>query len=184
MDELGYNRWIMQTDGENAITAWAKETRKEWFRESTAADTADVERAIPLRTSPKESHASTGMVETTVQALAGLTRSLRNDVEKYTGIVITPSSPLLPWLVRHASFILTRFKLRANGRTAFEELRTVKYESPVVKIFEKVIAKVSGSADQKLEGPWLEGLWLGRAGDTNEHLVAAETGVVRGRTVR
>ena len=42
--------------------------------------------------------------------------------------------------------------MRANGRTAHEELRMVKYESPVVKIFEKVIAKVSGITDQKLDG--------------------------------
>ena len=60
----------------------------------------------------------------------------------------------------------------------------VKYTSPILQLFEKVVAKEVGVHDQKLQGPWQVGLWLGRSTDTNEHLVSTETGVVRARTVR
>ena len=111
-------------------------------------------------------------------------RTLRFNSERNLRLKIGPVSQLLPWIVRHAGFLITRFQVRPSGRTPFEELRMVKYTSPILQMFEKVLAPEAGVTDQKLRGPWQVGLWLGRSTDTNEHLISTETGVVRARTVR
>ena len=184
LDELGYQNVLMQSDGEPAITAWAKKVRQEWFRVTDTAGQLDAEKQMPLRHSPKDDHASNGVIESVVHSVEGIVRTLRFSTEHNLRLKIGPTSPLLPWIVRHAGFLITRFQVRPSGRTPFEELRMVKYTSPILQLFEKVIAKEVGVTDQKLQGPWQLGLWLGRSTDTNEHLVSTETGVVRARTVR
>lgn len=74
---------------------------------------------------------------------------------------------LLPWLVRHAAFVLSSFSARHRERTAFEEVRMVEYDSPVLHMFERAIAKMSGFAS-----------------DTNGHWFGPETGVIRARLMR
>lgn len=54
----------------------------------------------------------------------------------------------------------------------------------MLHVFERVTAKKSGLRNQKLEGPWQSGLWMGRASDTNQPLVATEAGVIRVRSIR
>ena len=42
-----------------------------------------------------------------------------------------------------------------------------------------MIARRPGAQINKLEHQWLEGLWVGRDGSTDEHLVASGRGIVR-----
>ena len=49
---------------------------------------------------------------------------------------------------------------------------------------EAVIARRPGAQINKLEHHWLEGLWVGRDGSTDEHLVASGGGIVRCRAVK
>ena len=47
----------------------------------------------------------------------------------------------MPWLVRHAAWLLTRFNVRASGHTAYETLRGRAYRSELVELWEQVYAR-------------------------------------------
>ena len=49
---------------------------------------------------------------------------------------------------------------------------------------EAVVARRPGAQTNKLEHQWLEGLWVGRDGSTDEHLIASGGGIVRCRAVK
>ena len=74
---------------------------------------------------------------------------------------------------------------RADTRlTAYEKMHQKKFSCPMVEIGEGVVCRQPGAAQNKLELPWLEGLWLGRDSRTNEHLVGTPTRVTRSRAIR
>ncbi len=112
LDALGYMSALMQTDGEPSITAWAKAVRRDWFRVTSTAEQIDAEKQMPMRTSQKDDHANNGAIESVVQCVEGLVRTLRFAAESSLGVRIGPLSPLLPWIVRHAGFLISRFNLR------------------------------------------------------------------------
>ena len=59
-----------------------------------------------------------------------------------------------------------------------------QYRQPLLMFAEAVIARRPGAQINKLEHHWLEGLWVGRDGSTDEHLVASGGGIVRCRAVK
>lgn len=59
----------------------------------------------------------------------GIVRSLKFETELVLGIKTETQSAILSWLARHAAFVLLGCSIRRRGRTAFEELRMLKYES-------------------------------------------------------
>ena len=85
---------------------------------------------------------------------------------------------------RHAGWILTRFcRRRDTGLTAYAKLFCKQYRQ-LFMFDEAVIARKPGAQINKLEHQWLEGLWVGRDGSTDEHLVASGGGIVRCRAVK
>ena len=77
-----------------------------------------VEQILPEETIP-ESHASLDALEGWHNLLQGQIRALRLDVEDRFGSVVGVTHQCVPWLVRHATWLLNRFQ-RKNGATAFE----------------------------------------------------------------
>ena len=59
-----------------------------------------------------------------------------------------------------------------------------QYRQPLLMFAEAVIARRPGAQINKLEHQWLEGLWVGRDGSTDEHLIASGGGIVRSRAVK
>ena len=179
LQELGYTRMVLKSDGEPSITALVTAVQREW-----AVDSKNFQRQLIPRTSPVDDHASNGAVEAMVHSLEGLTRTSKVALEEALGISILPTSPVLPWLVRHQSYLRNRFVVRSSGRTPFEELTMSKFQSPLLNFAEAVMAKESGAQEGKLGSPWDLGIWLGRSTRTNEHLVGTRVGVIRARTVK
>ena len=67
---------------------------------------------------------------------------------------------------------------------SYAKLFCKQYRQPLLMFAEAVIARRPGSQINKLEHQWLEGLWVGRDGSTDEHLVASGGGIVRCRAVK
>ena len=115
LQELGYTRMVLKSDGEPSITALVTAVQ-EW-----AGDSKNFQRQLIPRTSVDD-HASNGAVETMVHRIEGLTRTSKVALEEALGVSILPTSPILPWLVRHQSYLRNRCVVRSSGRTPFEEL--------------------------------------------------------------
>ena len=60
----------------------------------------------------------------------------------------------------------------------------VKYQRPLVEMGESVICRRPGAQLNKLELFWLEGIYFGRDGRTDEHLAGTPGGVTRSRAIR
>ena len=141
--------------------------------------------SVTTRASPTHSHESNGGAERAVQSVRGLARTLVTQVEYRTGLTFGADSPLWLWAFRHAGWILTRFgRRRDTGMTPYAKLFCKQYRQPLLMFAEAVIARRPGAQINKLEHQWLEGLWVGRDGSTDEHLVASGGGIVRCRAVK
>ena len=69
--------------------------------------------------SPKYSHQSNGAAENAVRRIESLTRTYVCVLQKKLGYKVGSKSIVLPWLVRHAAYVLSRFIKRDDGRSAW-----------------------------------------------------------------
>ena len=83
-----------------------------------------------------------------------------------------------------AGWLHSRFQCRASGRTAFHELKGTPYSSELLCFGECVSAHFIQKGRKKMDLDWHSGVWVGRATNTDEHLVLTEAGVLRCRSVR
>ena len=76
----------------------------------------------------------------------------------------------MPWLIRHAAWLLTRFTIRASGHTPHETIRGQAYRSELVELGEKIYARWPADKDaaDKLDTRWECGIWVGKTETTEE----------------
>ena len=138
-----------------------------------------------VEVTPVGSSSSLGAVERWSETLAGLTRTLLLDAGGRLGKKLMATSALFPWAVRHAAFVHNRYQVRMQGATAFEQVHRRVYRSALMPFASPVLLRDSDALElPKLEARWQRGLWLGRRGDSDEHLVGAVDGVKAGRSCK
>jgi len=91
--------------------------------------------------SPVGSHQSNGAAEVAVQLIEGMARTSVLVVEEKYKCKVTVRSPILPWIVRHASYVYNRFQTKKNGRTPYEVLTMQKFKSPLLEFGEVVLKR-------------------------------------------
>ena len=101
---------IVQCDTEMSITDVCRQVARE--RKSRTV----------LRFAPKKSHHSNGFVEAVHGHTQGLARCFQTLIEKNNGTQLSAMSPTIPFAVRYAGFVLSRFTVRPDGRTPFQYL--------------------------------------------------------------
>ena len=96
---LGRQKVILMTDGEPAIKALAEAAARQ------------IGTGAQLQHGPKETHGpSNGAAERAVLEVARQVRTLVHAVEtKYPGLHSVNEDVIYPWLVRHASWLITRY---------------------------------------------------------------------------
>ena len=95
-----------------------------------------------LRFAPKTSHQSNGFVEAVHGHTQGLARCYQTHIETNTGIQLSAISPAIPFAIRYAGFVLSRFTVRPDGRTPFQYLLGNPYVSPLCMFGESVFALI------------------------------------------
>ena len=68
--------------------------------------------------SPVHSSKSNGVVERAVQSVQGMIRTMRSALEDKWGVKLGIGHPVWSWMVEYAAFLLTRFEVGKDGRTA------------------------------------------------------------------
>ena len=94
---------------------------------------------------------------------------------------ITTESPLLPWLVRHCGWILSRYAVRADGMTGFSRLKGREYTSGIAIFGEAIWYKLPKTA---LDNRWRTAIWLGKSDRSDERIIGLESGAILARPVR
>ena len=95
-----------------------------------------------LRFAPKTSHQSKGFIEAVHGHVQGLARCYQTQIETNTGVQLSAISPAIPFAIRHAGFVLSRFTVRPDGRTPFQYLLGTPFVSPLCMFGESVFALI------------------------------------------
>ena len=171
LTSLGRKKVIFRIDGEPAIRALG-----------VAIQHARSEQTV-VECPPKHSSPSMGPGENMNKELCGLVRCFRIYLREKAKMEITTESPLLPWLVRHCGWILSRYTVRSDGRTGYSRLKGREYTAGISIFGEAIWYKLPKTADlTKLDDRWRTATWLGKSDRSDEHIIGLETGAVLGTT--
>ena len=139
---------------------------------------------LSKRHAPRSSSASNSYVERAVGFLEAMCRTLRFHVESKYKIILTAAHPIVPWLVRHASFLVARFQQHSDGFTSFQRRWSKDFRQPLCEFTEQVWFRPTARKRFKFDSEFFKGLWLGRVSETGEILIGTIKGVFPTRTVR
>ena len=116
--------------------------------------------------------------------IQGLARCYQIQIETNTGVQLSAISPAIPFAIRYAGFVLSRFTVRPDGRTPFQ--LGAPYVSPLCMFGESVFALIPDHEVRaaKLTNRWISGCWWGRDASSDEHLVGTKHGLLKCRSVR
>ena len=143
---LGYDKIILQQDGEPAIRALGNSIQR-YVGASK----------VSVRESPPKQHQSQGAVESMNGFVASQIRALWMDVRtRYPELDV--SCNLTPWLVRHAAWLIARYHTRSrDGLTPYRMVNGADYNHPLATLGEIVLGKIP-MPKGKLQRRWLKGV--------------------------
>jgi hypothetical protein len=81
---------------------------------------------------------SNGTIERAIQDVQGQCRCMRSALEERIKTKISLGSPVTPWLVRHSAYLITRCRVRPNGRTSFQVMKGRKSNGKLAEFGEMV----------------------------------------------
>lgn len=123
---------------------------------------------------------SNGKVERAVGETAAMIRTLRAALEENLEEEVDLDNPVVPWMVRYAGELITRYRARQDGRSAVRKLKGYDSCQPIVEFAESVWFKALKTAhtDSKFADRWSDGIWLGSVLGTAGSIIAAKDGYV------
>ena len=175
IDELGYSKIERKSDGEPALMDVVKRVKQ-----IRAAET------IP-RNPPAHDPQSNGVAERAVQEVKGQLRKIKIALDRRIGKKVDPKSAIMQWMVPHASDVINKFLVGADGRTAYYRLRNKNFKQKVVEFGEIVKAKPLRKATRKrsLRPRVVDAISVGMHPRSNEHRVVLLDGgpAIKVRTI-
>ena len=178
---MRHTRFRLRADNEPSLNMVVEAIRGVW------------QHWIRVDQTPLYSSASNGKAERAIQTVRRLAVTYRLAVEQRYGCRLSSTMTIWPWLIRHAAWSHNRYHVKINYRTPYEELFQCRYQHEVVPFAETVLfmepmpahrRKRGGQRHQKMDAIMERGIWLGRAEESDEHLVSTTAGVYRCRTIR
>ena len=169
VDGLGYKRVVIKSDQEPSIIA----LRAEIMRISR---TEMVPEYSPVKDSKPNDAA-----ENAVKGMAGMIRTLKGAVEAKIGEQLKEDDAMILWIIDYAGTLITRSKVDADGRSAYQRLKGKSPTNQITAIGEKVLympVKKGGERMNKLAPRFKYGVWLGVSGRTSESPVGSSEGII------
>ena len=167
---LANERIITKTDQEASIVQLQQEVARQRKEAGTALENSRVGDSD-----------SNGKIERNIREVKGMIRTFRCAIESKTGKEVRLDDPIVPWMVRHAAYVITRCRVGADGKTALQRIKGRKVSVPWVPLGETVLFKLPkvprmpGDFRDRFE----EGVWVGCTVRSGEHLVATPNGVFK-----
>ena len=99
-------------------------------------------------------------------------------------IPIPCQHPLMGWIVHHAAYLLNRYQLGRDGRTAWGRLHGKESHERTCELGENILWYVPKRLRSKLDQKWRYGAFLGRSLNSDQnHVVVADGSMVRARAI-
>ena len=178
IEELGYRKILLKTDGEPALVQVQEAVIKSRMQE-----------AIP-ENPPAHDPQSNGVAEAAVREVKAQIRAVKIGLESRIKVKIQPDWPIIEWIIPHSADLINRYQLGNDGKTPHYRIFRKFFNGKSVECGEQVWAKPKRSQEIRLKlsmkSNWIEGTWVGFVRRSNEHLVALPNGgpVLRVRTIK
>ena len=166
---------VVKTDQEPAI--------KELQEEVSRRRSMDGALGTVLENSKVGDSSSNGRTERAIQELGGMVRTLKCALEERTGGEKIPlGHPVMPWLTKHAAAQITRYQVRGNGRTSYQNIKGYLCRDPLAEFGECILfrppkTKTETKSKDALAERFVDGIWLGTDLKTSANIVATSSGV-------
>ena len=167
------NNTVIQSDNEDFLKALLKAT-------ATAMGSN-----IAVRQSPAYTSQAQGSVERFHRTLMGQVRALKLQLENNYNTRLTSKHPIMPWMVKHAAYLLNRYAVHADGNTSYYRRWNKEHKTPICEFGETVLYMLPTAKQlPKMEARFFPAIWLGKDTSTNENILGITNKVVRSRTIR
>jgi hypothetical protein len=140
-----------------------------------------------LRESQRDDKQAQGGVEGYQRRMQEQTRVGRLDLEKrFEGFSIKSKDAVLKWLIRHSSWLLSKYVVKGStGKTSHEHTRGKPYTSEVYSFGMTMLGlPAKDDRNAKLSSNCVKGAWLGRSHTSNSHIIGNSDGIYLCRSVR
>ena len=94
-----------------------------------------------VESSPVGSHASNGIVERAIQSVQAQARVMKSALEERWGCNISPTNPVISWLMEYSAVLLNNFEVGKDGFTAYERLKKKKSKTLGLEYGEELLWK-------------------------------------------
>lgn len=177
LDTIGLrsDRIVIKSDQEAAIVDMAKAVAR-----NRASDFGTA-----LESSAVGESDSNGTIERAIQDVEGQIRVLRAALEERINVQIKLSDAIVPWMIRHAACLITRYRVRPSGRTSYQLMKGRRASGKILEFRESIQFKIPKTKIMpgKFEDRWDEGIYLGFDMRSGENLVGTGVGVFRAPTI-
>ena len=171
LDTVGLrnDRIIMKSDQESAVVDMAK----------AVAEVRATQYGTAIEHSAVGDSDSNGTIERAIQDVEQQIRVMRAALERRLNRKIKLNEPVVPWMIRHAACLITRCRIRPNGRTSYQMMKGRKSNSKMAEFCEVVHFRIPKTPlmPGKFEDLWCEGVWLGFDMRSGEYMIGTNTGV-------
>ena len=140
-------------------------------------DTEVTHTAAPEMTHPGESQ-SNGLAERSVGLWEDQFRTLKHALELKLKYRLPLSHPVTAWLVEHTAWVMNKFHLDSEGRTAYGRLHGREGHERVCEFGERVMWYVPKKIRAKMDQRWRYGIFLGRSLSSDQNFIGIGTGEV------
>ena len=112
-----------------------------------------------------------------------MVRTMKEVIEDNAQTKLSATESITSWMIRHASFLQTRFSVGKDGKTPFKRRHQKDYTSQLPPFGSAVDAKVRDEDTErsKFDSRFILGIWLGRATESDEYICRNSTGCVHSK---
>ena len=174
MFEIGRTFGIVQYDKESSLKSIAK-------------DLCKTIGGLSMRAAPTGHSQSQGSVGNAQRTLYGQLRTLLSQVQESTGLKLTSESPMFTWCVKHAQWLINRYLIGSDGKTAYSTRWSRGYNGALCMFGEWIDAKLPINRKVKIPkggSQWFSGVYFGKDTEADEVILGNENGVFKVRTVK
>ena len=163
------NNTVIQSDQKDFLKALLKMT-------ATAVGN------IALRQAPACTSQAQGSVERFHRTLMEQIRTLKLQIENNYGIHLSTTHPIMPWLVKHAAYLLNRYSVHSDGNTSYYRRWNKEHKTPICEFVETVLYMMPTAKHRpKMEARFFQAIWLGKDTSTNENILGISGQIVKAR---
>jgi len=85
----------------------------------------------------------------------------------------------MPWLIKHAAYLLNRYSVHSDGNTSYYRRWNKEHKTPICEFGETVLYMIPTAKDRPR---FFQAIWLGKDTSTNENILCISGQIVKATT--